>query len=116
MKRFSAVVMLCAGLGLAGSTSVWAADSQAGPLPQAGVASKYTTLSVPTALSPVSDSLEKLIKHGYHVTSNSPYPNGLMLMLEGSKQHTHRQIVCVLNPPQAGSDQNVPVSRCWALD
>ncbi|MGJ8514058.1 hypothetical protein [Carnimonas bestiolae] len=87
-----------------------------GPLPESGVKSPYSPLAVPTKLAPLSDSLETLLNHGYRVVTNDRYPQGMMMVIEKRASSGHSTALCVVNPPQAGTDQNVPTSRCWALN
>ncbi|MCW4589288.1 hypothetical protein NO263_01615 [Gluconacetobacter entanii] len=82
-------------------------------LPQSDVKSPYAALSVPTALKPVPDSLASLLTKGYLITTTADYGgSGALFTLVWQRQ----TVICVLTAPVPGTDQNVPTSRCWALN
>ncbi|WEQ54244.1 hypothetical protein LV564_00700 (plasmid) [Komagataeibacter nataicola] len=82
-------------------------------LPQSDVKSSYAALSVPTALKPVPDSLASLLTKGYRITTTADYGgSGALFTLVWQRQ----TVICVLTVPVPGTDQNVPTSRCWAMN
>lgn len=89
-----------------------------GPFPLSGVKSPYSPLAIPTKMKPIEKPLAQLLNNDYHISSIAPYPQGVMFIL--STLHTPpehpQQVLCILNPPIAGTDSNVPVSRCWLLN
>jgi hypothetical protein len=110
MKQLSPIFMaltllLLPASGFARTTGDW--------LPQSGVKSPYSPLTVPTTLKPVPDSLASLLNKDYRITTTADYGgSGALFTLTRQKQ----TVLCVLTAPTPGTDQNVPTSRCWSLN
>lgn len=110
MRKAGFMVMTALGLlgpvcGFAQTSGDW--------LPQSGVKSPYSPLAVPTTLKPLALSLTELLNKGFKVISTTDYSGqGVLLTVEGRKQ----TVLCVLTAPNPQTDQNVPTSRCWALN
>jgi len=81
-------------------------------LPESGVAWHYSPLAVPTEMKPLSQSMASMLSRGYAIRTTNNYKNGLLFTLARGKNN----VICVFNPPELGTDQNVPTSRCWALN
>ncbi|ANA14455.1 hypothetical protein HC62_17880 [Acetobacter tropicalis] len=104
--------ILATALGLLGPVGCFA-QSSGDWLPQSGVKSPYSPLAVPTMLKPLPMSLTELLNKGFKVISTTDYSGqGVLLTIEGRKQ----TVLCVLTAPNPQTDQNVPTSRCWALN
>lgn len=104
--------ILATNLGLLGPVEGFA-QSSGDWLPQSGVKSPDSPLAVPTTLKPLSMSLTGLLNKGFKVIGATNYSgDGALLTLVGRKQ----TVMCVLNAPNPKTDQNVPTSRCWALN
>lgn len=106
------VFTLGTALGLIGPVCGFA-QSPGDWLPQSGVKSPYSPLAVPTTLKPLPVSLTELLNKGFSVISTTEYAGaGILLTLVDRKQ----TVLCVLTAPVPQTDQNVPTSRCWALN
>ncbi|MBS0999863.1 MULTISPECIES: hypothetical protein [Acetobacter] len=81
-------------------------------LPETGSKNPYSPLDVPTKLAPESRSLSDLLTDGYAITTASHVAKGEIFTLRKDR----KTILCVLTAPFTQSDQNVPTSRCWALN
>lgn len=102
---FSPSAPLFCSSGFAQSTKDW--------LPQAGVKSPFSPLSVPTTLRPVQDSLAAMLNDGYQITTTTDYEgSGALFTLVRHGQ----SVLCVLTAPNVKTDQNIPTSRCWYLN
>ncbi len=104
--------MFMTALGLLGPVCGFA-QSSGDWLPQSGMKSPYSPLAVPTTLKPLPVSLTELLNKGFSVISTTEHAGaGILLTLVERKQ----TVLCVLAAPTPQTDQNVPTSRCWALN
>ncbi|GBQ82062.1 hypothetical protein [Asaia bogorensis] len=106
MIRYTALILALAVPGLA------QAAETTGILPESGGKSPYSAPAVPTTMKPLAGSLASLLDQGYAITTTTQTGPELVLTLS---QRGH-VVLCALTPPDLRNDQNIPTSRCWALN
>ncbi|ARU96312.1 hypothetical protein [Tatumella citrea] len=80
--------------------------------PETGAKVPGNALEYPTRLSAVNQSLEQMLNQGGKIISSSLASDGPVVTL---RFHQH-YIICLLKGAGSGSDQNVPTSKCYAMN
>lgn len=80
--------------------------------PETSVRTPLNALEYPTALEPVNLSLADLLNTGGRVVAAHLGDKGPVVTL----RRRGKVIVCLVAGPNPATDQNVPTSRCYALN